>query len=188
MGPMERIGFLRWTLGHGFVIVTDMNGRKRRTRGAACELKYRSNFETRTLRKGRTHLIGVLLHDIAGSQGALILRSIEQFVWPRGFLCITGVHRDRGTAPAAYAAQFVRCGVEGMITVDVSFPYGSPLPIVAVKTPENPFAGRYEGTNSTAFRQFVEQLGENAAETLLAQIEDDDRPCVSKMGEIRVDC
>jgi hypothetical protein len=43
--------------------------------------------------------------------------------------------------------------------------------MVAVRIPESPFAGWYEGPNSTAFRPFVEQLGESAAETLLAQIE-----------------
>ena len=170
MEPITRIDFLRWTCGDSFAIVTGMDTRKRRTRMAACDV--RPSALARPLRKGRTHLIGVLLREMEGAHGRLLLRSIEQFVWPRGFLCLTGVHQDRGPALEAYAAQFKRCGVEGIITVDMTFPHRSPFPTVTVKTPENPFAGRYEGSNSTAFRQFVEQLGQSAAETLLAQIEE----------------
>jgi DNA-binding LacI/PurR family transcriptional regulator len=97
--------------------------------------------------------------------------SIERFLRGRGFLCITGHHRDQLASLESYALEFLRCGVEGMITVDVSLPYEAPLPMVAVKIPESPFVGLYEGPDSTAFRQFAEQLGESAAETLLAQIE-----------------
>lgn len=172
MESITRIDFLRWTRSAGFAIVAVMNTRKRRTPTAACDLRYRPKVLARSLRKGRTHLIGVLLREMEGAHGRLLLRSIEQFVWPRGFLCLTGVHQDRGPALEAYAAQFKRCGVEGIITVDMTFPHRSPFPTVTVKTPENPFAGRYEGSNSTAFRQFVEQLGQSAAETLLAQIEE----------------
>jgi len=162
---------------------------KLRIRAAACELRYRPNLLAQSLRKGRSHMVGVLLREIEGAHGALLLSSIEQFLWPRGYLCIAGVHQNRGSALQAYTNQFLRCGVEGMITVDVSFPYGAALPTVAVKTPQNAFRDRYDRVNSTAFRQFVEQLGQSAAETLLARIEDSAaRTCGERGPEDHVDC
>ncbi len=145
---------------------------RNRIMAAAREFHYRPNLLAPSLRKGRSHMVGVVLREIESSHGALLFGSIERFLMSRNFLCLAGVHQDCRSSLEAYARRFMRCGVEGMITVDVDFPYEAPLPTVGVNIPESPFVGQYEGTNSTAFKQFVEQLGQSAAETLLAQIGD----------------
>jgi hypothetical protein len=140
---------------------------KNRILTAAREFQYRPNFLAQALRKGRTNMVGLLLQNLECPDEALLLGSIEQFLHQRGFVCIVGSHKNCKAALDNYADRFLRCGVDGMITVDAEFPHGSALPTVAItisgaNLPSEAAPGPHE---------FLKQVGRSAAETLLSQID-----------------
>jgi hypothetical protein len=153
---------------------------KTRILAAARELQYRPNFVAQSLRTKRTYMIGVLVFEIGDLDDALLIAGVERVLRQRGYLFITGVHRNNSEMLETYANLFVRRGVEGLITVDADFPYSSAMPTVAIVIPrnwtmENPSAvpgdsGSSRGS-SVQSRRFLERVGESATETLLAQIE-----------------
>jgi hypothetical protein len=149
---------------------------KTRIVAAARRFQYRPNFLAQSLRTKRSYMIGVLVLEIGDPASALVIAGIERFLRQRGYLCMTGVHRNNAEMLGAYGSLFLRRGVEGLITVDADFPYRSPLPTVAIAVPRNwimkdPSATDTEFGRSLDSRRFLERVGETATETLLRKIE-----------------
>jgi hypothetical protein len=153
---------------------------KTRILAAARKMQYRPNFFAQSLRTKRTYMVGVLVLEIGDPDDALLIAGIERVLRRRGYLFITGMHRNNLAMLETYASLFLRRGVEGLIIVDADSSWGSPLPTVAITIPrkwttENPSAMAADlgssGRSSTQSRRFLGRVGETATETLLAQIE-----------------
>jgi LacI family transcriptional regulator len=149
---------------------------KTRIVAAARRFQYRPNFLAQSLRTKRTYMIGVLVLEIGDPASALVIAGIERFLRQRGYLCMTGVHRNNEDILEAYGNLFLRRGVEGLITVDADFPYRSRLATVAIAVPRSWTAKNSVGTvddfgRSLQSRRFLERVGETAADALLRQVE-----------------
>jgi DNA-binding LacI/PurR family transcriptional regulator len=154
---------------------------KARILDAARELQYKPNFLAQSLRTKRSYMIGVLLPEIGESDSGLVVAGIERLLRQRGYLFLTGVHHRNDGMLESYISQFQQRGVEGVIVVDVDFPYESALPTVPVAIPRNwsveeraAFAPTWGSSSwpSSHSRRFIERVGEVATEMLLAKIQD----------------
>jgi DNA-binding LacI/PurR family transcriptional regulator len=153
---------------------------KTRIRAAARELQYRPNLLAQSMRTKRTYMIGVLVPEIGNPDGALLITGVERVLRQRGYLFTTGVHQNNSEMLETYASLFLRRGVEGLITMNVDFPYSSLSPTVAIAIPRrwttedhSAMAVDFDswGRSSMQSRRFLEQVGETATETLIGQIE-----------------
>jgi hypothetical protein len=155
---------------------------KARIVAAARELQYKPDFLAQSLRTRRSYMIGVLLPEIGDQDSGLVVAGIERLLRQRGYLFLTGVHHRNGEMLENYIDQFLQRGVEGVIVVDVDFPYESVLPTVPLAIPRNwsveeraAFAPTWGSSSwpSLHSRRFTERMGEVATEMLLAKIQDD---------------
>jgi hypothetical protein len=154
---------------------------KDRVYAAARELQYRPNFHAQSLRTKRTYMVGVLVPEIGDPDNGLLIGGIEAKLRQRGFLLLTGAHRNNAALLEGYMSLFQSRGVEGVILVDAGSTYELSIPVVAVAAPDNwrmetPAAAMtHWGSsewNSIQSRRFLARIGEAAMETLLARIEE----------------
>ena len=154
---------------------------KARIVAAARELQYKPDFLAQSLRTRRSYMIGVLLPEIGDPDSGLVVAGIERLLRQRGYLFLTGVHHHNAEMLENYINQFSQRGVEGVIVVDVEFPYESILPTVPVAIPRNwsmeeraAFAPTWGSTSwpSLQSRRFTERMGEVATEMLLARVQE----------------
>ncbi len=103
-----------------------------RIHAAARELNYRPNLLARSLRKQRTHTLGIIANDLGDAYTSLVIAGIEKFLRQNDYFFITGVHHHKRDLLEAYSDMLVQRGVEGFITVDLNFEYSPALPTVAV--------------------------------------------------------
>src|SRR4051812_4786551 len=103
-----------------------------RIHAAARELKYRPNLLARSLRKQRTHTLGIIANDLGDAYTSLVIAGVERFLRQNDYFFITGVHHHKQDQLNAYADMMVQRGVEGLIMVDLNLEYSPTLPTVAV--------------------------------------------------------
>ena len=108
-----------------------------RIHAAARELKYRPNLLARSLRKQRTHTLGIIVNDLGDAYTSLVVAGIEKFLWQNDYFFITGAHHHKRHLLAAYSDMLLQRGVEGLITVDFNSEYSPNLPTVAVSGHSN---------------------------------------------------
>jgi LacI family transcriptional regulator len=90
---------------------------KERIRSTAKALGYRPDIFAQSLRRGRTHTIGVMIFDISDPFCTLILRGIEKAVDPTTYLpIIMDAHNERKQFER-YLAMLLERRVEGLIVV-----------------------------------------------------------------------
>ena len=141
---------------------------KDRVLRAAKQLNYRPNLAARSLRTRRSYLVALVASDLGNAHTARIIAGIEGFLQGKGYLLVTttcgraapGRHEDT-------AAQLLQRGIEGVISIDASLPKSLALPLVFVDLP----AGDSPEPITTLKRERLLALGEAAAQSLLAQIE-----------------
>jgi Bacterial regulatory proteins, lacI family len=155
---------------------------KARIVAGARELQYQPDFLAQSLRTRRSYMIGVLLPEIGDPDSGLVVAGVERLLRQRGYLFLTGVHHRNAEMLESYISEFLQRGVEGVIVVDVDFPYDSVLPTVPVAIPRSwsveeraAFAPTWGSSSwpSLHSRRFTERMGEVATEMLLTKIQDD---------------
>jgi len=149
---------------------------KGRIRAAAHELNYQPNFFARSLRNRKSYTIGVMAREIADSQVALVLSGIEHALRKQDYFFIIGVHNNDPALLENCSRALMQRSVEGLVIMDLSLAYSSPLPTVQISVGEQ-FSGdrsvSIRGCDSrdvSFIRKRLEGVGNNAANNLLDQI------------------
>jgi LacI family transcriptional regulator len=132
---------------------------------AAQKLNYQPNMLARSLRQKRTHTIGVISSEIGNPYCAMVTSGIEQYLRDREYFFVVGSHHNDAPLLKKYSSVFMQRGVEGLILMDMDLPESCPLPSVNVGVS----AFHYRSLDAT--REPLKKMGEAAAQTLLAKIE-----------------
>ena len=105
---------------------------RQRILAAARQLDYRPNFFARSLRKRRTHTLGVIAEAIGEPYGAGVIAGIESGARQKSYFFLTGVHHHDRDLFERYSRLLLQRGAEGIITVDYNMPHSMPVPVVAI--------------------------------------------------------
>lgn len=138
---------------------------KDRIIAAAQKLNYRPNILARSLRKRRTHTIGVISPEIGNPYCAMVTAGIEQYLRDREYLFIVSSHHNDEPLLQKTSNFYMQRGVEGLILMDMDMPQDLPLPSVNVGV------SAFSLRSLASTKEPLERIGEVAARTLLAKIE-----------------
>jgi DNA-binding LacI/PurR family transcriptional regulator len=105
---------------------------KERVRAAAREFGYRPNLLARSLRRGRSFSIGVLLPEISEGYAAAVLAGVDDHLVQAGFFFLIASHRNRPELLDEYLGLLQDRLVEGYVLVNTPLQTAPPLPTVAV--------------------------------------------------------
>ena len=105
---------------------------KKRVLAAAREMNYRPNYFARTLRKQKTHTIGVIAEEIGDAYGSMIISGVERYLRTHNYFFLTVIHRHDPKLIEQYSTMLLDRGVEGLIAVDTTLANSLPVPTVAV--------------------------------------------------------
>lgn len=108
---------------------------------AAEELNYRPNLLARSLRRGRSMTVGVLVPELSEGYVTLVLSGLEPVLLEAGYVFILISHHHRAEVMTQSEAVLMERAVDGLIAIDTTFPCTSKLPTVTVSCPhEQPVA------------------------------------------------
>jgi DNA-binding LacI/PurR family transcriptional regulator len=105
---------------------------RERVREAAKKFDYRPSFYARSLRKGQTFSVGVLVPDLSDGYAAQVLEGVEDVLVEEGYFYFTASHRRRPDLLEEYPRLLMDRSVEGFIVIDTPLTHGLPLPVVSV--------------------------------------------------------
>jgi DNA-binding LacI/PurR family transcriptional regulator len=105
---------------------------RERVREAAKLFDYRPSFFARSLRKGQTFSVGVLVPDLSDGYAAQILEGVEDVLLEEGYFYFTASHRRRQDLLEEYPRLLLSRSVEGFIAIDTALEHELPVPVVAV--------------------------------------------------------
>ncbi|HWR15344.1 MAG TPA: LacI family DNA-binding transcriptional regulator [Terriglobales bacterium] len=103
---------------------------RERILAAAREINYRPSFLARSLRTGRSYMIGVMVPAITEGYNVGVLGGIEEHLVKAGYLHITVSHHFRSELVQRYSATFLDRSVDGVISA--CGPWDTELPVPAV--------------------------------------------------------
>ena len=105
---------------------------RERVREAAKLFDYRPSFFARSLRKGQTFSVGVLVPDLSNGYSAQVLEGVEDVLLEEGYFYFTASHRLRKDLLDEYPKLLLSRSVEGFIVIDTALEHELPVPVVAV--------------------------------------------------------
>jgi LacI family transcriptional regulator len=105
---------------------------RERVREAAKLFDYRPSFFARSLRKGQTFSIGVLVPELSNGYAAQVLEGVEDELLEEGYFYFTASHRGRQDLMEEYPRLLLSRSVEGFIAIDTILEHELPVPVVAV--------------------------------------------------------
>lgn len=105
---------------------------RERVREAAKLFDYRPSFFARSLRKGQTFSVGVLVPDLSDGYAAQVLEGVEDVLLEEGYFYFTASHRRRQDLLEEYPRLLLSRSVEGFIAIDTALEHELPVPVVAV--------------------------------------------------------
>jgi len=105
---------------------------RERVREAAKLFDYRPSFFARSLRKGQTFSVGVLVPDLSDGYAAQVLEGVEDVLLEEGYFYFTASHRRRKDLLEEYPRLLLSRSVEGFIAIDTALEHEIPVPVVAV--------------------------------------------------------
>lgn len=115
---------------------------------AARQLNYRPNILARSLRRGHSMTMGVLVPEIAEGYTALVLAGLEEVLHAASYFhLLISHHHDPITIDRALATLTERA-VDGLIAIDTALPAHVELPTATISCPEV-----YEGTTAITLGQ-----------------------------------
>ena len=103
---------------------------------AARELNYRPNVLARSLRRGHSMTLGVLVPEIAEGYTALVLAGLEQGLQKAGYFYLLISHHHRTDVIEQSLTTLSERAVDGLIAIDTALPLHVQLPTVAVSSPD----------------------------------------------------
>jgi len=105
---------------------------RERVREAARLFDYRPSFFARSLRKGQTFSVGVLVPDLCDGYTAQVLEGMEDVLVEEGYFYFIASHRRRQDLMEEYPRLLLSRSVEGFIGIDTVLEHEFPVPVVAV--------------------------------------------------------
>ncbi len=105
---------------------------RERVREAAKLFDYRPSFYARSLRKGQTFSVGVLVPDLTDGYVAQVLEGVEDVLMEEGYFYFIASHRRRADLLEEYPRLLLSRSVEGFIVIDTMLEHELSVPVVAV--------------------------------------------------------
>jgi DNA-binding LacI/PurR family transcriptional regulator len=139
---------------------------KDRVLRAARELRYRPNFNARSLRTKRTYMVVLLAMDLGDARVARIAAGVESFLRSKGYSLLIAGWDGAPAKLENLVTQLRQRGAEGVIVADVVLPVWLDLPAVSIDLGSQLFGERMPRVT----RNYLVKLGETAARELLAQV------------------
>ncbi len=99
---------------------------------AARALNYRPNVLARSLRRGHSMTLGVLVPEIAEGYTALVLAGVEQALQAAGYVYLLISHHHRTEVIERSLTQLSERAVDGLIAIDTALPHPLPLPTATI--------------------------------------------------------
>ena len=120
------------------VVLNDVPGRsipdstRERIKELARALGYSPNVLARSLRTGRTRIVGVVLPDVASSYHAQILSGVSNHLAQFDYCCMILPHGHDSSLVPMHVDSLLKRGAEGFIVIDTVLDQASQLSTVAV--------------------------------------------------------
>ena len=103
---------------------------------AAKELNYRPNVLARSLRRGQSTSVGVLVPEISEGYASLVLAGLEETLSAAGYVLVMITHHHRSEVLARSQEIFAERAVDAVIAVDTALPLYGPIPTVTISCPD----------------------------------------------------
>jgi LacI family transcriptional regulator len=103
---------------------------------AAQQLNYQPNLLARSLRRGRSHTVGVLVPEVSEGYATLVLSGIEQGLLQAGYFYYLISHHHRADFIEQSQAMLVERAVDGLIAIDTTLQIHPHLPTVTISCPD----------------------------------------------------
>ena len=103
---------------------------------AARTLNYRPNVLARSLRRGQSMTLGVLVPEIAEGYTALVLAGLEQGLQEAGYFYLLISHHHRVEVIERSLVMLAERAVDGLVAIDTPLPQPTQLPMVTISCPD----------------------------------------------------
>jgi DNA-binding LacI/PurR family transcriptional regulator len=103
---------------------------------AARELNYQPNQLARSLRRGRSHTVGVLVPEVSEGYATLVLSGLEQGLLQAGYFYYLISHHHRAELIEQSQTMMAERAVDGLIAIDTALQKHLPLPTVTISCPD----------------------------------------------------
>jgi LacI family transcriptional regulator len=138
---------------------------RRRVEEAAARLGYRPNARAQSLRRARSHALGVLVPDLANPVFVALLRGVERVARERGYVVLVADAQRSGDVATAALQRFFDQGVDGIVlggpvpaeALDLYLAHGVPI-APAVSESERDVARHWERGEAAATRAMAQRL------------------------------
>jgi LacI family transcriptional regulator len=102
---------------------------------AARQFNYRPNVLARSLRRGHSMTIGVMVPEVSEGYATLVLAGLEQGLMQAGYIYFLISHHHREEIVLSSQRMLVERSVDGMVAIDTVLSESSHLPTVTVSCP-----------------------------------------------------
>ena len=103
---------------------------------AARQLNYRPNLLARSLRRGRSHTIGVLVPEVSEGYATLVLAGLEYGLLQAGYFYYLISHHHRVDLIEQSQTMLLERAVDGIVAIDTALQRHHPLPTVTISCPD----------------------------------------------------
>ena len=103
---------------------------------AARQLNYRPNVLARSLRRGRSMTLGVLVPELADGYSALVLSGLEHALMQAGYFYLLISHHHRTELVERSQNMLAERAVDGLVAIDTTMARYLPIPVVTVSCPD----------------------------------------------------
>ena len=104
---------------------------------AARQLNYRPNVLARSLRRGRSMTLGVLVPELSEGYTALVLGGLEQGLMQAGYFYFLISHRHRTETIERAQSMLAERAVDGLVAIDTMLPRHLDVPTVTISCPDS---------------------------------------------------
>jgi LacI family transcriptional regulator len=103
---------------------------------AARKLNYRPNLLARSLRRGRSHTVGVLVPEVSEGYATLVLAGLEYGLMQAGYFFYLISHHHRSELIDQAHSMMLERAVDGIVAIDTSVQKHRILPTVTISCPD----------------------------------------------------
>lgn len=103
---------------------------------AARQLNYRPNLLARSLRRGHSHTVGVLVPEVSEGYATLVLSGLEQGLLQARYFYYLVSHHHRDSLIEQSQIMLVERAVDGIVAIDTALQRIRPLPTVTISCPD----------------------------------------------------
>ncbi|HEY4379403.1 MAG TPA: LacI family DNA-binding transcriptional regulator [Acidobacteriaceae bacterium] len=103
---------------------------------AARQLNYRPNLLARSLRRGRSHTVGVLVPEVSEGYATLVLAGLEHGLLKAGYFYYLISHHHRTDLIEQSQTMLAERAVDGIVAIDTTLQKHPHLPTVTISCPD----------------------------------------------------